>query len=97
MPLADVWGEQRRKPIRRSSHSGVSRKLGFHLKLSEKGRRSLQCSPTEYRSGTLLPILASLRLPNPRSERGSYPFSDSFFTEFSEVRYPQAPPKQHQR
>src|SRR5215207_536254 len=48
------------------------------LRLSEKGLKSLQCSLTEHRNGTFRPILASLRLPNPRSECCSYPFSDSF-------------------
>src|SRR5215208_2099306 len=48
------------------------------LKLSEKDRRSLRCSLTEHLNGTFGPILASLRLPIPRSEFCSYPFSDSF-------------------
>jgi len=43
------------------------------LKLSEKGRRSLRCSLTEYLNGTFRPILASSRLPIPRSECYSYP------------------------
>ena len=47
-------------------------------KLSEKGWRILRCSLTEHRNGTFGPILASLRLSNPRSECCSYPFSDSF-------------------
>jgi hypothetical protein len=47
-------------------------------KLSEKGLRSLRCSLTKHLNGTFAPILVSLYLPNPRSERGSYPFSDSF-------------------
>ena len=38
----------------------------YLLRLSEKGRRSLRCSLTEHRNGTFRPILASLRLPNPR-------------------------------
>src|SRR5215211_5973233 len=46
-------------------------------RLPEKGRRSLRCSLTEHRSGAFRPILASLGLPNPRSECCSYPFSDS--------------------
>jgi hypothetical protein len=49
-------------------------------KLSERGRRSLQCSPTEHRNGPFRPILASLRIPNPRSNCCSYPISDSFST-----------------
>jgi hypothetical protein len=53
-------------------------------KLSEKGRRSLQCSLTEHLNSTFRPILASLRLPIPRSECCSYPFSDSFSTHSSE-------------
>src|SRR5215218_4292322 len=64
--------------------AGVSRRLAcvelrrIHLpKLSEKGRRSVRCSLTEHRKGTFPPILVSLHLPNPRSECGSYPFSDS--------------------
>jgi hypothetical protein len=47
-------------------------------KLSEKGLRSVQCSLKEHRNGTFRPILASLGLPNPRSEWCSHPFSDSF-------------------
>src|SRR5215207_4890778 len=47
-------------------------------KLSEKGLRSLRFSLTEPRNGTSQPILASLRLPNTRSEYCLYPFSDSF-------------------
>src|SRR5215208_6551440 len=47
------------------------------LRLSEKGRKSLQCSLTEHRNGSFRPILASLRFPNLRSEYRSYPFSDS--------------------
>jgi hypothetical protein len=31
MPLPDVWGELLRTPLRRSSHSGDSRKLDFHF------------------------------------------------------------------
>src|SRR5215217_847956 len=49
-------------------------------RLSEKGRKSLQCSLTEHRNGSFRPILASLRFPNPRSEYRSYPFSDSLST-----------------
>ena len=49
-------------------------------KQSERGRRSLQCSPTEHRNGPFRPILASLRIPNPRSNCCSYPISDSFST-----------------
>jgi hypothetical protein len=49
-------------------------------KLSEESRRSLGCSLTEHRNGTFGPILISSRLPNPRSECCSYPFSDSFRT-----------------
>ena len=37
-------------------------------KQSEKGRRTLRCSLTEHRNGTFRPILAFLRIPNPRSE-----------------------------
>ena len=48
------------------------------LKLSEKDRRSLRGSLTEHLNGTLRPILASLRLPIPRSECCSYPISDNF-------------------
>jgi hypothetical protein len=48
------------------------------LKLSEKGRRNLRCSPTNDRKGAFRPVLASPYLPNPRSECCSYPFSDSF-------------------
>src|SRR5215204_4077161 len=48
------------------------------LKLSEKDRRSLRCSLTEHLNGTFGPILASLRLPIPRSECCSYPISDNF-------------------
>src|SRR5919112_916718 len=47
------------------------------LRLSEKGRKSLQCSLTEHRNGSFRPILACLHFPNPRSEYRSYPFSDS--------------------
>jgi hypothetical protein len=54
---------------------------GF-LKLSEKGRRGLQHSPTE-RSRDLS---GSEIRPNSRSKRCSNPFSDSFLTAFSEVR-----------
>jgi hypothetical protein len=54
------------------------------LKLSEKDRMSLRCSPTDHRNGAFRPILASLHLPNPRSERGSYTFSDSFSTSLGE-------------
>ena len=43
------------------------------------------CSLMERLNGPFRPILASLRLPIPRSECCSYPFSDSFFTEFCEV------------
>jgi hypothetical protein len=49
------------------------------MRLSEKGRKSLQCSLTEHRNGSFRPILASLRFPNPRSEYLSYPFSDSLY------------------
>src|SRR5215211_6670730 len=35
-------------------------------KLSEKGRRSLECSLTEHLNGAFRPVLASLYLPNPR-------------------------------
>jgi hypothetical protein len=50
----------------------------------EKGRRNLRCSLTEHLNGTFRPILASLCLPNPRSERSSYPFSDGFSTHSGE-------------
>jgi DDE superfamily endonuclease len=57
------------------------------LKLSEKGRRSLQCSLTNHRNDTFRPTLASSHLPNPRSERCSYPFSDSLSAlDFSHLR-----------
>jgi hypothetical protein len=59
--------ERRQREVRR-----------IHLpKLSEKGRRSLRGSLTEHLHGTFRPILASLRLPIPRSECCSYSFSDS--------------------
>jgi hypothetical protein len=52
-------------------------------KQSEKGRKGLQRSPTEHpRAHFFLRIYR----PNPRSERCSYPFSDSFEGEFCEVR-----------
>jgi hypothetical protein len=35
-------------------------------RLSEKGRRSLECSLTEHLNGAFRPVLASLYLPNPR-------------------------------
>jgi hypothetical protein len=47
-------------------------------KRSEKSRRCLRCCPTARRNGTFRSILPSVYRPNPRSERGSYPFSDSF-------------------
>src|SRR5215211_6992918 len=51
-PIQDVGCELRRIPLPR---------------LSEKGRRCLRCNLTEHLNGTFRPILASLRLPNPRS------------------------------
>src|SRR5215216_6117882 len=47
-------------------------------KPSEKGRKSLQWSLIEHRNGTFRPISASPHRLNPRLERCSYPFSDSF-------------------
>jgi hypothetical protein len=58
---------------------------------SEKGRRSLRCSFTEHLNGAVRPILASLYLPIPRSERCSYPFSDSLSGRLSELSVTQAP------
>ena len=58
----------------------------FALKLSEKSCRHPKLSCTEHRHRTVRPILAPIYRPIPRSERHSNPFSDSFITEFSEVR-----------
>jgi hypothetical protein len=57
----------------------------FALKLSEKSRRRVKRGLPGHRSGTVRPVSAPIYRPNPRSERCSYPFSDSFFTEFCEV------------
>ena len=50
-------------------------------KLSEKGRRSLQCSLTEHQKDTFRPILASLHRLYSRSECCSYPFFGQFLYE----------------
>jgi len=55
------------------------------MRLSEKGRRSLRGSLTEHLNGTFRPILASLRLPIPRSECCSYPCSDCFYAKLGEL------------
>ena len=71
-------------PIHPSAWKGNS--ANFALKLSEKSRRRVKRGLPGHRSGTVRPVSAPIYRPNPRSERCSYPFSDSFFTEFSEVR-----------
>src|SRR5215212_3808543 len=55
-------------------------------KLSEKSRRCVKRGLPGHRSGTIRPVSAPIYRPNPPSERCSHPFSDSFFTAFSEVR-----------
>ncbi len=74
--------------IRKSTHlpRGRSRQLGFRWKLSEKSRTYSQRGPVGRQGGAFRSNLAFVHLPNPRSERCSDPFSDSFWTEFSEVR-----------
>jgi hypothetical protein len=59
------------------------------MKLSEKGRKSPRCSLTEHQNGPFKPILASLHRLNPRLERCSYTFSDSFM-KLSEKPHPRA-------
>src|SRR5215208_2230425 len=56
------------------------------LKLSEKSRRACNDSLIGDQNGTFRLILAFVYGQNSRSERRPHPFSDSFFTEFSEVR-----------
>ena len=53
------------------------------LKLSEKGRKGLQRIALRTTQG---PISFSVYRPNPRSERCSYPFSDSFSRTFVNKR-----------
>src|SRR5215213_9268056 len=57
------------------------------MKPSEKIQVSLQRDLTSHRNGAFRPVLASVYWSHPCSERCSYPFSDSFLTAFSEVRY----------
>jgi hypothetical protein len=47
-------------------------------KLSEKPQTRLQRGPAGHQRGAFRSISSSVYLPNPRSERCSYPFSDSF-------------------
>src|SRR5215216_4952684 len=56
------------------------------LKLSEKSRRGDKRGLPKHRSGTIGHVWAPIYRPNPHSQRRSNPFSDSFLTEFSEVR-----------
>jgi hypothetical protein len=60
-------------------------------KLSEKSRRCVKRGLPGHRSGTIRHVWAPIYRPNPHSERRSNPFSDSFFTEFSEVRQSPGP------
>ena len=53
-------------------------------KLSEKSRRCVKRGLPGHRSGTVRPVSAPLYRPNPRSERCSHPFSDSFKAKFAE-------------
>src|SRR5215208_7488958 len=69
---------------------GASRKFERYSpecveKLSEKSRRHPKLGLRRHPKGTVRPVLVPEQRPNPRSEHCSYPFSDSFLTEFSEV------------
>src|SRR5918995_2470143 len=55
------------------------------MKLSEKSRMHLRSSLTGHRTGTFSVHFGLHMAPNPRSERCSNHFSDSFVTEFYEV------------
>jgi hypothetical protein len=55
-------------------------------KLSEKSRMSLQGSLTGHRNGAFRPILASIYLPNSRSERRPHPFQTVSEGKFCELR-----------
>src|SRR5215218_2781380 len=56
------------------------------MKLSEKSRRYPKRGPTRRPNHPIRPVLAPIHGPNIRLERHANPFSDSFLTEFSEVR-----------
>ena len=58
----------------------------FAVKLSEKPTKRAERGPSGGQSGPIRLALAPLCRPNHRSERCSHPFSDSFLTEFPEVR-----------
>src|SRR5215210_1762527 len=70
--------------IHRSAWKGYS--ANFVLKLSEKSRRHPKRRPARYQNQPVRPVLDPIDGPNTRPERHSHPFSDSFFTAFSEVR-----------
>src|SRR5918997_2809445 len=58
----------------------------FALKPSEKSRRYPKRGPTRHLNRLVRPVLAPIDGPNTRPERHPHPFSDSFLTEFHEVR-----------
>jgi hypothetical protein len=60
-------------------------------KLSEKVRRCDKRGLPGHRSGTIRPVSAPIYRPNPRSERCSYPFSDSFKGEVRRILIPRTP------
>src|ERR671912_2582302 len=62
-----------------------ARPANFAMKLSEKSRMHLRSSLTGHRTGTFSVHFGLHMAPNPRSERCSNHFSDSFVTEFHEV------------
>src|SRR3712207_4315455 len=77
----------RRLKARLTRHSQRTSENAY-MKLSEKSRAPLRRSPVGRQRATFRSISPSVYQPNSWSERWSYPFSDSFCMEFSEVRSP---------
>jgi hypothetical protein len=63
--------------------AGRWNRANFALKLSEKSWRCPNLGLTRVR---IWAVFGTENRPNPRSKAYSNPFSDSFFTRFSEVR-----------
>src|SRR5918995_4046727 len=84
MPTAPCWWSvrrrDRRRRVARTSENSVK-------KLSEKSRMHLRSSLTGHRTGTFSVHFGLHMAPNPRSERCSNHFSDSFKAKFAELPF----------